>query len=165
MSDVSRTIIGLFVMLLPLLEIAGFVVVGSQIGALATVALVVVSTVLGAFLLRFQGFGALRRAQAAAETGGEPDREIAHGAMILIAGMLLIIPGFITDFFGLLLFIPAVRDLAWKAVRSRITIVPSGNGRGWGPVQTRNDKVIDLDEGDYHQVDPSSPWRRNKPEN
>lgn len=160
----GRTFVALFILLLPLLEIAGFVVVGSEIGALATIALVIASTVLGAMLLRYQGFGALRRAQAAAATGGEPDREIAHGAMILIAGILLIIPGFITDVFGLLLFIPAVRDIAWQFVRSRMTIITTTTGAAWNRGAQRDEKVIDLDTGDYQQVDPNSPWRRNDPE-
>jgi len=162
---VGRSIVALFVLLLPLLEIAGFVIVGSQIGALATVALVVASTVLGAMLLRHQGFGALRRAQAAAAIGGEPDREIAHGAMILIAGVLLIIPGFITDVFGLLLFIPAIRDVAWRFVRSRMTVVTTTTtGASWTRGPQRDGKVIDLDTGDYRHVDPNSPWLRNDPE-
>jgi UPF0716 protein FxsA len=161
---VGRSIITLFILLLPLLEIAGFVVVGSQIGALATVALVIASTVLGAILMRFQGFGALRRAQAAAASGGEPDREIAHGAMILIAGILLIIPGFITDILGLLLFIPAVRDIAWRFFRSRIAVMATASGASWSTSQRRDEKVIDLDAGDYRQIDPESPWKRNDPE-
>lgn len=160
----GRSFVALFILLLPLLEIAGFVVVGSQIGALATVGLVVASTVLGAMMLRYQGFGALRRAQAAAASGGEPDREIAHGAMILIAGILLIIPGFITSAVGLLLFIPAVRDIAWRFVRSRITVVTTATGAAWNRGPRRDGKMIDLDADDYRQVDPNSPWRRDEPE-
>ncbi|MGB6117381.1 MAG: FxsA family protein [Mesorhizobium sp.] len=158
----TRTLITLFVLFLPLLEIAGFVVVGSEIGALATVALVIAAGVLGAILVRVQGFGALRRAQMAAETGGQPDREIVHGALILVAGILLMIPGFITDILGLLLFIPPVRDIAWKALRNRISII-TPRGRAPGAARQTQARVIELDETDYKHVDPSSPWRRDTP--
>ena len=159
----TRTLAAFFILILPLLEIAGFVVVGSQIGALATVGLVIASAVLGAMLVRIQGFGALRRAQAAADTGGKPDREIVHGALILVAGILLIIPGFITDIAGLLLFIPPVRDVAWRALRSRISIVTAG-GRASASRPPPGGPVIDLDEDEYREVDPASPWRRNLPD-
>lgn len=157
----TRTILGIFFLLLPLLEIAGFVVVGSRIGALATVGLVIASAVLGALLLRIQGIGALQRAQIQVQAGGAPDREIVHGAMIVLAGLLLIIPGFITDIIGLLLFLPPVRDLAWNAIRSRIVVVGTGFGMRGGQAR-RETKVIDLDEQDYREIDGKgpSPWRR-----
>jgi UPF0716 protein FxsA len=160
-----RSVIALFILILPLLEIAGFVVVGSRIGALATVGLVIASGVLGSVLLRIQGMSALRRAQIEAQAGGAPDREIVHGAMIMLAGLLLIIPGFITDIIGLLLFIPAVRDIAWNAIRSRIIIVGNRGGTAAAGRGGRQTKVIDLDEQDYREVDENgSPWRKTGPE-
>lgn len=160
-----RSVIALFILILPLLEIAGFVVVGSRIGALATVGLVIASGVLGSVLLRIQGMSALRRAQIEAQAGGAPDREIVHGAMIMLAGLLLIIPGFITDIIGLLLFIPAVRDIAWNAIRSRIIIVGGRGATAAGGRGGRQTKVIDLDEQDYREVDENgSPWRKTGPE-
>ncbi|MCO5161470.1 MAG: membrane protein FxsA [Mesorhizobium sp.] len=161
----TRAILGIFFLLLPLLEIAGFVVVGSRIGALATVGLVIASALLGVVLLRIQGLGALRRAQALTQAGGTPDREIVHGAMIVLAGLLLIVPGFITDVFGLLLFLPPVRDLAWNAFRARIVVVGTGFGMRSGKAR-REAKVIDLDEQDYREIDGNgpSPWRRQDPE-
>ena len=157
----TRTILGIFFLLLPLLEIAGFVVVGSRIGAFATVGLVIASAVLGALLLRIQGVGALRRAQTEVEAGGAPDRGIVHGAMIVLAGLLLVFPGFITDIIGLLLFLPPVRDLAWNAIRSRIVVVGTAFGMRGGQAR-RETKVIDLDEQDYREIDGNgpSPWRR-----
>ena len=157
----TRSIIGLFILVLPLLEIAGFVVVGSKIGALATIGLVIASAILGAVLLRIQGMSALRRAQVVAANGSAPDREIVHGAMIVLAAILLMIPGFITDIVGLLLFLPPVRDLAWNALRSRIVVTGGGFGFTRDGAR-RGPKVIDLDEQDYRDLDPdaSSPWRR-----
>ena len=100
---------------LPLLEIAGFVLVGSQIGVLPTLAWSSCRSIVGAVLLRIQGF---RRdaphPQARSTPGTIPSRELAHGVMILLAGMLLLIPGFVTDIIGLLLFMPPVRDLGWR---------------------------------------------------
>lgn len=160
-----RSVIALFILILPLLEIAGFVVVGSRIGALATVGLVIASGVLGSVLLRVQGMSALRRAQIEAQAGGAPDREIVHGAVIMLAGLLLIIPGFITDIIGLLLFIPAVRDIAWNAIRSRIIIVGNRGGTASAGRAAQQTKVIDLDEQDYREINENgSPWRKNGPD-
>lgn len=100
------------IFLVPILEIATFVVVGSHIGVLATLLLVMATSVAGAALLRIQGLGTLARIRAQVDRGALPDRELAHGAMIFVAGLLLLMPGFLTDVVGLLLFIPPVRDAA-----------------------------------------------------
>lgn len=162
----ARIFLPLFLLGLPLLEIAGFVLVGRQIGVLATVALVIASAIAGSILLRWQGFGVLTRIRRDLEAGRDPGRQLAHGVMILIAGVLLIIPGFFTDIIGLLLFLPPVRDLGWRLVRDRVRVVgdfgmfrggfgPGGGGRRRGP-------TIDLDADDYTATkpNPESPWRR-----
>lgn len=142
---------------LPLLEIAGFVVVGRQIGALATVGLVLVSAMAGLMLLRHQGLGVMGRARAEIEVGRDPSRQIAHGVMILLAAFLLIVPGFLTDIAGLLLFIPPVRDLAWNLVKRRITVVSSFGFSA----SRREGRTIDLDAEDFSRhPNPESPWRR-----
>lgn len=150
---------------LPLLEIAGFVVVGKQIGALATVGLVLASTIAGSLLLRHQGFGVMRRARAEMDAGRDPSRQLAHGAMIVLAAVLLIVPGFITDIVALLLLLPPVRDFAWLKLKSRIVV--AGNfgmgGFGGGFRGRERGKTIDLDDEDYSRTggkpNPSSPWR------
>nr|WP_202314568.1 MULTISPECIES: FxsA family protein [unclassified Mesorhizobium] len=157
--------IAILVLALPLLEIAGFVVVGSEIGVLPTIALVLLSGVAGSLLLRWQGFGALGRIRREIEAGNPPGREVAHGLMIMIAGILLLIPGFVSDIFGLLLFIPAVRELAWRYLRSRITVVTNfgaGAGSFRRPGQRDQGRTIDLDQDEYSSKgpDPKSPWRR-----
>src|SRR4051812_26878380 len=81
---------------LPLLEIVAFVVVGSKIGVLWTIALVISSSIAGSVLLRIQGFGALNRIRTEMAAGRNPGRELAHGFMIIVAGILLVIPGFVT---------------------------------------------------------------------
>ena len=151
----------LFVLALPILEIAGFVVVGRQIGVLATIGLVLLSALVGTFLLRQQGFDVMARVRAEIDAGRNPGRQLAHGLMVLIAAMLLIAPGFISDILGILLFIPAVRDLAWRFLKSRISIVTNfGDG---GFARRRQEKVIDLDSDDYsRRPNPNSPLRRLK---
>lgn len=152
----------IFLFALPLIEIAGFVLVGRQVGVLATIGLVIASSIVGSILLRIQGFGILARIQKETAAGRDPSRELAHGVMILIAGILLVIPGFFTDILGLLLFLPPVRDLAWKLVKSRIAVVTRFGSAGFSrPGPTGRGKVIDLDETDYSDsADETSPWRR-----
>jgi UPF0716 protein FxsA len=153
----------LFILLgLPLLEIAAFVVVGSKIGVLWTIALVLLASIAGSILLRIQGFGAINRIRSELDAGRNPGRELAHGAMIMLAGILLLIPGFITDVVGLLLFIPPVRDLAWRFLRRRVVVATFGSG--FGGFRTRRDsRTVDLDAEDYRRTpDPKSPWRIGK---
>lgn len=159
----------LFVLALPLLEIAGFVVVGRLVGALATVGLVLASSIAGALLLRHQGFSVMTRIRAEMDAGRDPSRQLAHGAMIVLAAILLIIPGFITDIIGLLLFLPPVRDLAWRALKGRVVLATNFSTGGFRGRQ--RDKTIDLDDGDYSRSDDyargpdhNSPWRRLKDE-
>ena len=166
-QDLRISFLPLFLLALPLLEIAGFVIVGREVGALATVGLVVASGIAGVLLLRHQGFGVMARVRAEMAGGGDPSRQLAHGAMIVVAAILLIIPGFITDIIGLLLFLPPVRDLAWSRLKGRIVVATdftTGGFRG-----RSRDKVIDLDDGDYSREDDfkrgpdhNSPWRRLK---
>jgi len=143
----------------PLLEIAGFVIVGRQVGVLATIALVVAMGVLGASLLRYQGFGVLTRIRTEMESGRDPGREVAHGVMILLAGVLLLVPGFVSDIIGLALFIPPIRDLAWRYLSRNADFSTIVVSRGFGGAQ--REKTIDLDEDDYRsEPDANSPWRR-----
>ncbi len=164
-------IIPLFLVALPFIEIAGFVIVGSQIGVLATLALVIAAGVLGALLLRVQGFGVMARVRKELDAGNDPSRELANGAMILVAGILLLIPGFFTDIIGLLLFLPPVRALAWSFMRSRVVISAAGfnDFSRPGPRSGMRGKTIDLDEDEYSARPdsgsrsgprPDSPWRR-----
>jgi len=145
---------------LPLLEIATFVVVGSEIGVLWTIALVVLSSIAGSILLRVQGFGALARIRRELDAGRDPGRELAHGAMIMLAGVLLLLPGFVTDLIGLLLFIPQVRDLAWRFIRQRVVVRSFGAGFGGVGAGRGRGPVVDLDEDEFSRTpDPKSPWR------
>jgi UPF0716 protein FxsA len=158
---VRFSIVPIFLAVLPLLEIASFIVVGQQIGVLATISLVIFTTILGAVLLRVQGFGLMSRVRQTIEAGGVPGREVVHGFMILVAGILLVAPGFVTDTLGLLLFIPAVRDIAWNFFRQRVIIAGQGPGFGAHSSRQQREKVIDLNAEDYTSTgSKDTPWRR-----
>lgn len=157
-------IIPILFLLMPIAEIATFIIVGREIGVGMTLLLVLTSVIAGAVLLRIQGFGVLRKIQQASQTGTDPGRQLVHGVMIVIAAFLLIIPGFISDVIGLLLFIPAVRDIGWSFVKNRLTIVTAGmasGGRGFsrGPEPDRDStrrggpQVIDLDDDEFSRTD------------
>lgn len=93
----------------PLLEIYVLIKAGNLIGAIPTIALVVFSAVFGTLLLRWQGFITLQRVRAAFARGELPAAELLDGLIVLICGVLLLIPGFLSDITGLLCLIPAVR--------------------------------------------------------
>jgi Protein affecting phage T7 exclusion by the F plasmid len=155
-------LIPLVLLALPIAEISAFVVIGGRIGLAATLGLIVLSAAVGAVLLRWQGFGRLARIQAEMQAGRVPGRDLVHGAMIMIAALLLIVPGFVSDVLGILLFIPPVREAVCRFVRSRITVVSAetifAGARRQGP-DPRGGKVVDLDEGDFHRAEPGkSPW-------
>jgi UPF0716 protein FxsA len=96
-------------LLVPLGEIYVLIKVGSIVGALPTVALVVFTAVLGAALMRAQGFSTLARVQASLDRGELPATELVEGALILLAGALLLTPGFITDTVGFVCLVPPWR--------------------------------------------------------
>lgn len=138
---------------LPVLEITVFIMVGSRIGVLPTILLVLATAVAGATLLRVQGFGVLSRIRTQLEAGALPGRELGNGAMILAAGLLLITPGFVTDTLGLLLFIPAVRERAWQFLRARVNIVGAGFSQGFGARSDgQREGVVDLEPGEFTET-------------
>lgn len=163
---VLRALVPLFLLALPFIEIAGFVVVGREIGALATVGLVMLSAVVGAVLMRLQGFGVMARIRRDLAQGKNPGRELAHGVMILFAGILLFIPGFVSDILGLLLFIPPVRELGWRLVQDRFRASGGTGSFGFGFNGSsmrgrRGAPTIDLDQQDFTSGPKPgpSPWR------
>lgn len=104
---------------LVLLELTVMIEVGSVIGALPTVGLLVLTAVLGSSLVRSEGIKTLLNAQQKMQQGEMPGREVMGGMMLALAGLLLIIPGFVTDLFGILLLQPWLRNkLADKLIGS-----------------------------------------------
>ena len=132
--------------LVPLAELAVLIAVGDWIGLVPTLVLLLVVSVTGAWLAKREGLAAWRRFQLALADGRMPTVEVADGAMILLAGALLLTPGFLSDVIGVLLLLPPTRALARRVVprlaerrllrrgRRRVVIV-DGSSRPAGSTQ------------------------------
>ncbi len=116
---------------IPLLEIYLLIKVGGIIGALPTVFMVVFTAVLGAWLLRIQGFATLVRVKLTLAQGGIPAIEILEGAVLLVSGALLLTPGFFTDAIGFLCLIPSLRRTMIRWMLGRF-LTPLGGFGGTG---------------------------------
>lgn len=171
-NSLSLGLIPFIFLAIPVTEIVVFILVGSQIGVLATIALVILTAIAGSMLLRWQGLSALSRIQSELAADRVPGKEMVQGVMILLAGFLLLTPGFVTDTLGLLLFIPKVRDAAWHFLSKRANIrtfggrgFAAGFGAGEQPSHQTGPVVIELDEDEFkRQADPSSPWATGEQE-
>ena len=97
--------------LVPIVELYLLIRIGARIGAGTTIAVILITGVVGAYLARMQGFSAVRNIKRALEEGRMPGNEILHGIMVLLGAVTLITPGFLTDFIGLTLLIPATRQI------------------------------------------------------
>lgn len=155
----------IILLLLPLAEIAGFVLVGQWLGVLTTLGLVLASSVLGLFVLKSNGISLaqrLRRPQR--DTPEETVKTMVDGTAQVVGGLLLLLPGFITDLLGLLLLVPLVRTTLWGFIKTRVT-VRSSNGYRWSAGASRpqaSDNVVDLDAEEYTRKEPdnTSPWTK-----
>lgn len=126
MGKLFLLVVGLIV-----LELTVMIEVGSVIGALPTVGLLLLTTVLGSSLVRSEGLKTLLNAQQKMQMGEMPGREVMGGIMLALAGVLLIAPGFVTDLFGILLLQPWLRNkLADKLMSSTHFRMHMGGGRG-----------------------------------
>ena len=105
---------------LPLIEIYFLIEVGSVIGALPTIIVCIVTAVLGTFMLRVQGMGALNRARQQLDQQIIPEEELFGGVFLLLAGLFLLTPGFLTDALGFLLLIPPLRHMLARWGLSRM---------------------------------------------
>jgi len=145
--------------IVPIAEIALLIHVGGLIGTWETVALVVLTAVIGTALFRAQGTRVLLRAQDVMAEGGFPAKELFDGVCILVAGVLLLTPGFITDSLGLALLVPGLRvwigRLLWQAARRSGHFHVHMEGGSWhDPGRPNPDEVI---EGDFTIVRPDQP--------
>lgn len=116
----------LLILLWPVAELVVAIRVAEAIGVLLTVVALIAGWPLGLWLLRAEGRGAMRRLNAAVTAGRPPGREVLDGALVLVGGFLLIVPGFITDVLGLALLLPPGRAAARLAIvrnfRSRVVL-------------------------------------------
>ena len=138
----------------PLIEIALFIQVGGAIGLGYTLLIVVLTAVLGTWLVRSQGIAALTDLQRSFNELQNPAEPLAHGAMILFSGALLLTPGFFTDAVGFALLVPGVRRAVFTWLRSKITVSQFSFGPDPRAPQPPggDDEVID---GEFTEIDPS----------
>jgi UPF0716 protein FxsA len=144
----------LALMLIPIVEIALFIKIGGLIGLGWTLAIVVGTAVLGSYLIRRQGTQALQALRQRVSTFSDPTGPLFDGVAILVAGIFLLTPGFLTDTLGLLLLIPAVRRFLFQMVRARVTIVSSGLGVSPGSGSVGPGQVI---EGEFEEIGSRPP--------
>ncbi|SEL18734.1 UPF0716 protein FxsA [Colwellia chukchiensis] len=106
-----------FFIIIPIIEISVLLQVGSVLGLWPTIAIVIFTAWLGAKYVRQQGLATLNSVQSKMAQGQMPSDEIVTGLMLLVAGVLLVTPGFVTDIFGLSLLVPAVRSTIVSSVK------------------------------------------------
>jgi UPF0716 protein FxsA len=142
---------------IPIVEIALFIQVGGMIGLWPTLGLVILTAVAGVALIRMQGLQAMRRLRTSLEAGGDPTGPIADGAMILGAGVLLLVPGFFTDLLGLVLLAPATRAAVLRGAAARLK-TRGAVFAGTAGVQRRSRG--DTIEGEFEVLDDVPPAQR-----
>lgn len=152
-------------LLLPILEIVGFILMGDWLGLLPTLGLLGLSAVAGMVLIRLQGLSTLRRVQDAAARGEMPMGALFDGFCTVIGGVLLILPGFFSDLLALLLIVPPVRRTLGRWIFGRMqttgSVWVSGTTRtttyGEPPPRQPGPGVIDpgVIDGEYREVDPT----------
>ncbi len=146
----------------PLIEIALFIQIGGAIGLWSTLGIVILTAVLGTFLVRTQGALALNNLRTSFGTLSDPSEPLAHGAMILVSGALLLTPGFFTDAVGFALLVPAVRSSVFRYLKSRIKVQSFEMG-GAPRRETHNPDIIDgeFEEVPRDQNAPPSGWTKH----
>ena len=113
-------LLALLFIVLPIIELAVIIQVGQAIGVFNTIAALLVVSIVGAWLVKREGMSVWRRFQQQVQMGVVPGREIGDGVLIMLAGALLISPGFVTDIVGLLLLLPPVRAAVRSAALYRV---------------------------------------------
>ncbi len=150
---------------IPLIEIALFIQIGGAIGLGYTLLIVVLTAVLGTWLVRTQGLMAMGNLQRSFGELRDPTEPLAHGAMILFSGALLLTPGFFTDAVGFSLLVPGIRSAVFHWIRKRVKVQSFSVGARPHPQRWAENEVID---GEFTEVDSSkrathepSEWTRH----
>ena len=124
---------------IPLIEIYLFIKVGSFIGAFNTISLILITAIIGIVYARYEGFNTLKSGMSQLVKNQLPVYEIVSGAALAFAALLLIFPGFATDFLGFLLIFPPTRKLLFKKVRNKYP--------------NQNNKKQDFINGEFEDID------------
>ena len=142
----------------PLIEIGLFIQVGDKIGLWPTLLIVLITAITGTWLVRSQGAQTLVNLQGSFQNMKDPTESLAHGALILFAGALLLTPGFFTDSVGFLLLFPPFRMFVMQSIRSKLK---TSNINFKTPRENSDEDVI---EGQFKQVSPNedpSGWTKD----
>tara|TARA_Y100000589_G_scaffold100900_1_gene95231 strand:+ start:117 stop:584 length:468 start_codon:yes stop_codon:yes gene_type:complete len=144
----------------PVIEIVLFIKVGSALGLIPTVLVILITALAGTFFVKQQAsqlFDLFKRKAGNLEDPSEP---IGHGVLVLFAGALLLTPGFFTDFFGFLLLVPKFRYWIFRKIEKRFIHIGS-----YSKETPREHETIY--DGDYKDITPNggSPWNKNKNSN
>lgn len=127
----------------PILEIAGLIWVGQRLGLLSTLALLIGVGIVGVMLVRFEGLRVLGAVQSDMRAGRVPAEKLVQGALIAVAGLLFVLPGFLTDIIAILLLLPPTRKIIARLLMANMTVVTSAATRRSRP------GVVDLDPDEY----------------
>ena len=138
-------IVLLSVLALPLIELALFIVIGQAIGLLPTLFGIVLTGLIGALVLRWQGVAVLRELQVRLQRGEMPARQMGDAMLIGLAGFLLLLPGYFTDLVGLLLLVPWTRELIYRLLARNLKVVEVTTSYR----RADDPELIDLDDRDY----------------
>ncbi|MDD9328874.1 MAG: FxsA family protein, partial [Bartonella sp.] len=135
--------------------IAGFIIVGKEIGILATLSLIFLTMMSGIALLRMKGIGLIKNIQSKLLQGQTLEHYIANDALIILGAVLLTVPGFISDICGILLLIKPIRIFIWNLF---LSLINKKNSNG----QNESEKIIELNAEDYQSYKTKkSPWYKN----
>jgi UPF0716 protein FxsA len=146
----------LLFIIVPIVELAVIIQIGSLIGVWWTIALLIADSIIGSLLMRHQGRAAWRRFQAAIAEGRVPARETIDGAMVIFGGALLLTPGFISDIFGLVFLLPPTRAVLRRLLVARFAHRMT-SGMTSGPIGRRPGARHDYDvEGTAQDVEPGT---------
>ncbi|MCF6235697.1 MAG: FxsA family protein [Gammaproteobacteria bacterium] len=150
----------LLFLIIPIIEIYLLIQVGSIIGAFYTILLIVLTAIVGAFLLRIQGIATFRRVQENIARGKVPAMELLEGLMLLVGGALLLTPGFFTDALGFVCLVPTLRRGVIRLFLFQKISRMQGQGFQQRTGQQSHDSNII--EGEFHSVDDKkSPADKN----
>jgi UPF0716 protein FxsA len=162
-----RLVVGLFLIVVPVLELAVLIKIGQWIGVWATVALVVITAFTGILIISQQSFTVLRRTLEAVSEGRPPVAQVLDGLFLMTAGALLLTPGLITDALALLLLVPPIRHaVARWSVGQLLRHAPidaddqparAGTEQRRGPEAAREGPVI---EGEFERLGETSTGSR-----
>ena len=153
-----RLAVGLVFIVVPMLELLLLIKIGQGIGALPTLALVIGTALTGAYIISRQSLTVVNRAMEALSQGRTPVEPVLDGLFLMVAGVLLLTPGLITDVLALALLVPPLRRqiaraaMRWALRRSNVhveTFTTDGGRRGWRPA----DEDGTIIEGEFERVD------------